>query len=212
VVAPVFVSENVCDAWDWTPVTPGVMWRLLLMSDGHLEGHLQVLARGTLRLELVETALALEAEEGGGSWVEVPAVADGMAWPRRRRQVRLVGADGVALVHATSVWDAALYDRVMGPDEGRTIWEALHAARFGTARRVLGVRYGRCAELGRVFGCEEGSMMWSREVLLKRERRPMVVVSEILSPRLEEYVGPMTAPTDGYFELLARNIEEISVS
>lgn len=187
------------------------------MSDGHLEGHLQALSGYALRLELVETALVVrgggEGWPGGGDAVSeaAAAAAEGMAYPRRRRQIRLVDAQGRVVVHATSLWDAALYDRVMGPDEGRAIWEALHVARFGTARRVLGVRYGTCDELRGVFGVDEGASMWSRDMLLKRDRKPMVVVSEILSPMLDKCIpnaGRMTMPTADYDAILARNCSE----
>jgi chorismate-pyruvate lyase len=202
VVKPVFRSENTGDAWDATPVTSAPLWRLLLMSDGDLEGHLQAVTSGDLRLELVESTLLAQVAAERPEPAHHPPVAD-LPWPRRQRQVRLLDAHRRVLVHATSVWDAALYDHIMGADEARTTWEALNTARFGTARKVLGVQYGRCAAFGR------DELLWARDLLLKRDRRPMVVVREILSPALARYLGPMTPPLEGYADALARTTREL---
>lgn len=139
---------------------------------------------------------------GGGSEGEL---FQELPLPWRRRRIHLVDGHGRVLVHATSWWDATLYDRVMGADESRTIWQALNDAEFGIARKVVAVEYGPCPpELERDFACGDQGV-WARHVVLKRDRRPMVILCEILAPALQHHLGPMTGPFEGYEELLEKS-------
>lgn len=218
VLEPSFKTKNIGDAWDMTPVTENAYWRLMLMSDGHLEGHLHVMTSGQLRMELVETLLMSEmparVNNGCGNGVGGIGFSAGfgqdtllklLPQPWRRRQIHLLDNQGRVLVHATSWWDASLYDTILGPDESRTIWQALNDLKFGIARSVLGVEFGPCpAKLRDEFSCGDTGV-WARHMVLKRDRRPMAILCEILSPTLAEYLGPMTEPFEGYEQLLEEN-------
>ena len=82
----------------------------------------------------------------------------------------------------------------MGSNEHRPLWERFVDLKLHVSRKVLTVYFGTCDELAPVFGVPKGTYMWARDYLFRINQRPFLIVHEIMSPQLQQYLGDIVPP------------------
>ncbi|GAQ80691.1 hypothetical protein KFL_000600080 [Klebsormidium nitens] len=158
-------------------------WRVLLLSDGSVTRHLQLLSDfGSV------TADCFQMAEIGDDLAGLPPGAELVPGPRVQRQVWLRTADGQPLVYAASWWSAR---EVRGylKEVQKPIWVNLSETRAELYRDVQRLYLGFSDELERAFGVP--GPFWSRHYVFYHDGRPLTLIYEVFSRSLEQYIGPM---------------------
>ena len=197
------------------PAPPGLAalppaWRLLLLSDGSVTRHLQLLTGGAVEVQVLDQRLL----EGAADLATLPPSAREIAGPILQRRVLLrvaaaaatepsggggggrptPSAHPPALIFATSWWNVADAAATLATT-ARPIWTSLASTRSELFREIRGVECGGNPALSRAFGLERvgdkgvPTTLWGRHYLFHRGGRPLTAIYEVFSPRLGEWLG-----------------------
>eukprot|EP00850_Spirogloea_muscicola_P001615 SM000006S19380 [mRNA] locus=s6:419977:421148:+ [translate_table: standard] len=157
-------------------------WRVLLLSDGSVTRHLQLLADcGAIAADCFQMAPIGQDVAG------LPPSVALIPGPRLQRQVFLRSSSGQALVYAASWWAtetaAAVLQQVQRP-----MWVSLSAQRTELFRDVQRLYLGYSKPLERAFGTE--GPFWARLYVFYRDGKAITLIYEVFSPALDQYLGP----------------------
>ncbi len=181
-VAPWFRLDGVWEGEE-ADVPPGMLspwWRLLLLSDGSLTRHLQFITGQEVSVQVIDMAPVGWAQEGA------PVELSQIPGPWVRRQVWLQTDTGERLVYATSWWPADLVDQYL-QNRDWPIWTSLRELRLELYRDIRRLYYGNCGELAQAFA--SSGPFWGRHYLFWHQGRPLTLIYEVLSSRLNRYLG-----------------------
>lgn len=155
-------------------------WKLLLLSDGSVTRHLQVLTGESTEVDVIDMSAIGMAPD------QAPPFLDLITGPRLRRQVWLRTAAGQRLAYAASWWDAAQVDDYLA-NRRLPMWASLAAQKAELYRELCQVVKGRCAALEEAFSCN--SPLWGRYYFFWHAGKPLTLVYEVFSPALQQYLG-----------------------
>ena len=168
-------------------------WKVLLLSDGSVTRHLQLLTGAPPTVEVLEMSRLAPGASAG-----LPDGADLLVPPLTQRRVVLKhGGTGEALVYAASWWNEGAAAAALGAAPSAQMWTSLAATRAELYRDIRAVYLGGCPFLEGVLGEEEGSddasrrLLWGRHYLFWKEGAPLTVVYEVFSPALQAWLGPL---------------------
>mmetsp|Transcript_24718 Transcript_24718/g.84549 ORF Transcript_24718/g.84549 Transcript_24718/m.84549 type:complete len:294 (+) Transcript_24718:169-1050(+) len=164
-------------------------WKVLLLSDGSVTRHLQLLTDIKVEVGLVD-------ETAVGTTFGTPAGTERIEGPLLQRQVYLRRAGGESLAYAASWWSEADMAEYMR-DNDKPIWQNLAARRAELYREVQRVYLGHNEELEREFGHK--GPFWGRHYTFWHDGRPLTLIYEVFSPRLEKWLG--TSHPEGFESL-----------
>ncbi len=185
-------------------------WRLLLLSDGSVTRHLQLLTGAAVSVEVLDQRVLTSPAE----LAALPPSAREIAGPILQRRVLLRvagkaeeegaatgGSDATrppALVFATSWWNVADAAATLSTT-ARPIWTSLASTRSELFREIRGVEHGGNESLAHAFRVTGGGMgdpatttpppLWGRHYLFHRGGRPLTAIWEVFSPRLGDWLG-----------------------
>jgi chorismate--pyruvate lyase len=158
-------------------------WRLLLLGDGSPTRHLEVLSGDPVRIELI--AMAPEDPWDAISAAAAPPERSELPGPLLRRQVWLC-CGSTTLAWAESWWNRDQADHHLRQRE-QPIWSSLTSDRAELFREVDGLALVRAPWLEERLGAH--GPLWSRHYRFFRAGRPLTVIREVFSPRLEQWLG-----------------------
>lgn len=156
-------------------------WRLLLLSDGSVTRHLQLLTGAPVAVNCLSMAPVSASDN------ELPASVAALKHPLLQREVLLCNQHdgGKALVHATSWWNIDEASSSL-PDPKKPIWVSLSQARKELYREIKAVGLGGSPLLEQYF--EEKGPFWGREYLFWSGNKPLTLIHEVFSPALKKYM------------------------
>lgn len=187
-ISPSYTAESAQFTDIASTLTPSVFWRFVLLSDGHIIQHLTSLTNGRVRLTLLGTSFSPEVG-------------------KVQRRIALLGADGYALLYATSTWTYDMYYRMMAGREQTPVWEIFRLHRLAVSRGISAVHFGTCASLERYFDVPRGSGMWARDYVFRQNGMPFLNVHEVFSPKLASCLGPVIPP-DGIVNATGTHVSD----
>ena len=158
-------------------------WRLLLLGDGSPTRHLEVLSGEPVRIELI--AMAADSCWEASATAAPPAECADLPGPLLRRQVWLC-CGSTTLAWAESWWNSTEAERHLRHRE-QPIWSSLTSDRAELFREVDGLALVRAPWLQERLG--GSGPLWSRHYRFFRAGRPLTVIREVFSPRLERWLG-----------------------
>ncbi|YAI82747.1 MAG: chorismate lyase [cyanobacterium endosymbiont of Rhopalodia sterrenbergii] len=157
-------------------------WQIMLLGDGSLTRHLQLLTTENTEVDLIDMSLIDRDEDGA------PVQIKNVLEPRLRRQVWLRTASGQRLAYATSWWNVSHIDEYL-QNRSLPIWESLSQSNTELYRDIQGIYYGNSSTLEEAFG--EKGPFWGRHYLFWHDRKPLTLIYEVFSPYLRKYLGPI---------------------
>lgn len=191
-------SLSISNDFDFArPITSNLAWALLLAGDGHIVRQLRSVIQAEVYVRVLPVGTEMDAETDAETErldLGAPSAINSVPQPWRRRHIELVDEHGHVLVYAASWWNAEWYDRVLGSNQDMPFWEALDVLRIPASRDVQQLYWGDNKELEKIF-CRTGPF-WARHYLFAQKRVPFVLVYEVFSPYLEEFLGEMTGPAE----------------
>lgn len=158
-------------------------WRLLLLGDGSPTRHLEVLSGDPVRIELI--AMAPEDPLDRLATAAAPPECMQLPGPLLRRQVWLC-CGSTTLAWAESWWNREQADLHLR-DREQPIWSSLTSDRAELFREVDGLALVNAPWLQERLGGD--GPLWSRHYRFFRAGRPLTVIREVFSPRLEQWLG-----------------------
>lgn len=167
------------------PMTLSPTWKVMLLSDGSVTKHLQLLTNSTVQVDCLEMRNIDVSIEG------LPAIAQLIEGPRLQRQVLLSASSSpqVPLVYAASWWSARECEMYL-KDKTLPIWTSLQQQQVELYRQIDTVYLGTNPALEDIFGCK--GPFWGREYLFYHNHKPLVCISEVFSNSLQRYCGPIS--------------------
>jgi chorismate--pyruvate lyase len=159
------------------------VWQILLLGDGSLTRHLQLLTTENTEVDLID--MSLISRNGDGA----PAQIENVPEPRLRRQVWLRTASGKRLAYAASWWNANHIDEHL-QNVSLPIWESLSQSYTELYRDIQGIYHGNSSALEEAFG--EKGPFWGRHYLFWHDCKPLTLIYEVFSPYLRKYLGPLS--------------------
>lgn len=165
-----------------TPYPLSPTWKVMLLSDGSVTRHLQLLTNQRVQVECLEMKNIGEERSG------LPAATGQLEGPLVQRQVLLhiPGPHSKAYVYATSWWNAATVDEYL-TDRNQPIWVSLSQGRTELYRDILQLELGHCPYLEGRF--QATGPFWGRQYLFWHGGKPLTLIYEVFSPALEEFLG-----------------------
>lgn len=168
------------------PLNMAPPWKVMLLSDGSVTRHLQLLTDLPVQVDCLEMRNVGHSTEG------LPPGVEAIPGPRTQRQVllRLPDADKgskVAMVYACSWWDAAHVSEYL-KDSSRPIWESLSQGRTELYRDIQQVYCGHSDYLEEKF--HTAGPFWGRHYVFWHNGKPLTLIYEVFSTALEQYLGP----------------------
>nr|YP_002049026.1 hypothetical protein PCC_0375 [Paulinella chromatophora]ACB42816.1 hypothetical protein PCC_0375 [Paulinella chromatophora] len=153
-------------------------WRLLLLGDGGLTHHFQLITGETVAIDL----LAMEQQE---SQHTDPIEIAELIIPIIRRQVWLL-CGKEKLAWAESWWNQEQAEQNL-PDKDIPIWNSLIKGKVELFREVTGLALVNALWLEQTFNCQ--GPFWSRHYRFFKDGNELTVIREVFSPALEEGLG-----------------------
>nr|YP_009530626.1 hypothetical protein PMNZ_371 [Paulinella micropora]APP88156.1 hypothetical protein PCKR_369 [Paulinella micropora]AQX44923.1 hypothetical protein PFK_369 [Paulinella micropora]AXY63315.1 hypothetical protein PMNZ_371 [Paulinella micropora] len=157
-------------------------WRLILLGDGSLTRHLQLLTGQPVQIELI----GMEHQEVAGA--KDPLEVSELAVPLIKRQVWLCCC-GQKLAWAESWWNREQAAQNL-LDKSLPIWRSLTIKRAELFREVDGLALVNESWLEQSFDCT--GPFWSRHYRFFRNSKELTVIREVFSPALEMWLGAST--------------------
>jgi chorismate--pyruvate lyase len=159
-------------------------WRLLLLSDGSVTRHLQLLTGSRVKVECLSMVDIGESLEG------LPPGAEIIPGPRVERQVLLQGGSRgdeprTNLVYACSWWNADRVDEFL-KDKSKPIWVSLSEGQVEIYREIQYVHQGHNESLEEVFKCK--GPFFGRRYIFWHQSKPLCLIYEVFSPKLSSYI------------------------
>lgn len=155
------------------------VWNLLLLSDGSVTRHLQVLSGEPTQINLIDMSPIGDSTDGAPGYIQQ------INGPRMRRQVWLHNSFDAPLAYASSWWDASLVDAYL-KNKSLPIWASLAAQKAELYRQILCVQQGHSEALENAFGCP--GPFWGRYYFFWHDQKPLTLIYEVFSPRLQCYL------------------------
>ncbi|KAI3425032.1 hypothetical protein D9Q98_008410 [Chlorella vulgaris] len=170
-----------------TPYQLSPSWKLLLLSDGSVTRHLQLMTNERVEVECLEMRDIGDQREG------LPPQTAAIEGPLVQRQVLLHIPDphSRAYVYASSWWSAATVDQYL-KDRSQPIWVSLSQGRTELYREILQLELGNCPFLEERFQCE--GPFWGRQYLFWHDGKPLTLIYEVFSNQLEQFLGNPRQP------------------
>ncbi|MBW4424794.1 MAG: chorismate lyase [Nostoc desertorum CM1-VF14] len=156
------------------------IWQLLLLGDGSLTRHLQLLTGERTEVDLIDMSEIGINSDGAPKAIQL------LGRPRIRRQVWLRKVCGQRLAYTTSWWTANHVNEYLQKNN-LPIWESLTSQRIEFYRDVQGIHYGKSVALELAFG--QTGPFWGRHYLFWHQGQPLTLIYEVLSPYLRKYIG-----------------------
>jgi chorismate lyase len=155
-------------------------WQMFLLGDGSTTRHLQLLTGEAISVDVVDMSLI------GMSPDQASELIQAVPGPRLRRQVWLKTASGQRLAYATSWWEASHVDEYLR-NQSLPIWSSLADLRLELYRDIREVFLGCSEALEMAFECP--GPFWGRYYLFWHDGKPLTLIYEVFSSRLERYLG-----------------------
>jgi chorismate lyase len=153
---------------------------MFLLGDGSTTRHLQLLTGEAISVDVVDMSLIGMSPDQSSELIQaVPG-------PRLRRQVWLKTASGQRLAYATSWWEASHVDEYLR-NQSLPIWSSLADLRLELYRDIREVFLGCSEALEMAFECP--GPFWGRYYLFWHDGKPLTLIYEVFSSRLERYLG-----------------------
>eukprot|EP00195_Chlamydomonas_chlamydogama_P003558 CAMPEP_0202921130 /NCGR_PEP_ID=MMETSP1392-20130828/77231_1 /ASSEMBLY_ACC=CAM_ASM_000868 /TAXON_ID=225041 /ORGANISM="Chlamydomonas chlamydogama, Strain SAG 11-48b" /LENGTH=217 /DNA_ID=CAMNT_0049614677 /DNA_START=156 /DNA_END=809 /DNA_ORIENTATION=- len=161
-------------------------WKVLLLSDGSVTRHLQLMTNSTVKVDCLEMKSIGHEVEG------LPLGTDIIQGPRVQRQVLLrAGESQEPLVYASSWWNEKQVDEYL-KDKSKPIWVSLSQGHVELYREVQQLYYGHNSTVERYLGCE--GPLWGRHYFFWHDGAPLTLIYEVFSNKLAEFLGPLSPP------------------
>ncbi len=171
------MSNPLTPLWHASPTEPLPLppaWRLLLLNDGFTTRNLQIICNSPI------TATVL----GRDPSLVAPPSAQKLSAPLIQRQVVLHNAAQEPLMVGISWWNQSqakhyLDERPLGTrlrEDQQELFRELQAVYLGTSERIANL-------LG------QPGPFWGRHYMLWANQKPLTLIYEVFSPRLEHYLG-----------------------
>lgn len=162
--------------------TTSPFWRLLMLSDGSMTRHLQLLAGTKVKVECMSMT-----EIGDETSNLPPEVITSIQGPRTQRQVLLrAGPDLAPLVYAASWWNSDLINKFL-KDKEKPIWVSLAEDRIELHREILTVHKGYNNKIKELLQCQGDGPLYGRRYIFWNDGKPLCVIYEVFSDKLEAY-------------------------
>jgi len=156
--------------------------RVILLSDGSVTRHLQLLTGLAVRTE------CREMRPIGRDLRGLPPEVGAIEGPLLQRQVFLRHpVSGEPLLYAASWWNAETAGEVL-KDAELPMWVSLEEQRRGLYRDLQEVCLGDSEFLESAFGA--WGPLWGRSYTFYLDGAPLTVVYEVFSPGLDAFLGP----------------------
>lgn len=170
-------------------VTPNGFARFIILTDGHLPQLLSIAIRHPLTLQHIHTHIPQ-------TWPKLTS-SSRCSYPSNpvRRSVVFVDQHQKALLYSTSVWCPIAFQQYMSNNQNLPIWIAFADHSIHLSRELLAVHNGTCPQVAAKFGFSNSTKIWARDIIFRENARPFLYLHQMLSPALEEHVGPMRLPT-----------------
>eukprot|EP00878_Enallax_costatus_P008979 GHUV01009391.1.p1 GENE.GHUV01009391.1~~GHUV01009391.1.p1 ORF type:complete len:278 (+),score=43.03 GHUV01009391.1:691-1524(+) len=164
-------------------------WKMMLLSDGSVTRHLQLLTGQPVTVECLQMELL-----SGPQLHKPPDKALEIPGPLVQRQVLLwsQATPRVPLVYAASWWASATVDSYLA-DKNLPIWVSLAKGHMELYREIQQVYYGHNQDLEQHFGCS--GPFWGRQYYFWHNGAPLTLIHEVFSNKLDAYLGE--APKQG---------------
>ncbi len=165
--------------------------RLLLLGDGLTTRSLATLTHEPIRAHLLDTGrveLLAEQRAVPKSMQRLGQDLARLGSPLMRRRVCLWGAASQQpWLYATSWWNPAHLAQYL-PHPDLPIGQNLVQEKLETFREVRRLYYGEAEPIARLLNCP--GPFWARHYLLFHRGRPLTVIYEVFSSRLQAKVVP----------------------
>ncbi|CAI5507039.1 unnamed protein product [Closterium sp. Naga37s-1] len=170
------------------------LWRMMLLSDGSVTRHLELLLGEQVTVDCVEMRGI------GHALLGLPPGTALVPGPRVQRQVHLKPPSGEVLVYAASWWAAEEVKTAL-PAVQQPVWKTLQQQRTELFRSLERLYYGSSPHLERIFGVP--GPFWARHYFFYSHGRPLTLIYEAFSPRLDAVLGDSSH--DGVLQCPANN-------
>lgn len=157
-------------------------WRLLLLSDGSVTRHLNLLTECHVSVDCVEMRHVGQNLEG------LPPDVALIPGPRVQRQVYLRTKEGEILAYAASWWAAEEVNKYL-KEVQEPMWVNFSRERMELFRSIQRIYVGNSKPLEEAFQIR--GPFWARHYLFYHSGRPLTLIYEVFSRSLEKYLGPM---------------------
>ncbi|GLC59123.1 hypothetical protein PLESTB_001450700 [Pleodorina starrii] len=212
------------------------IWKVLLLSDGSVTRHLQLISGSPVSVECLSmrnvgwtleglppgtelipgprvqrqvllrcpeprppsgaSELTASRRDGirGGRNGEAPTGVAGQSPPQSSPQSSPLPPQSSSalqpLVFASSWWNADTIDEYLR-DKSQPIWLSLSQGHVELYREVHALFRGDSPPLEELLGCR--GPFWGRQYIFWSGGRPLTLIYEVFSPRLQQYLGPQQA-------------------
>jgi len=164
----------------WQSLNPS--WKVILLSDGSVTRHLQLLTGLPVSVECIEM------RDIGRDISGLPKDVEQLQGDIVQRQVFLrTGSIAKVQVYAASWWNKDEVECYL-KDQEKPIWVSLCEGRTEMYREIKRCYYGNSPKLQRVF--ENTGPFWARHYIFWHGGKPLTIVYEVFSPSLGEYLRP----------------------
>eukprot|EP00798_Chlamydomonas_sp_ICE-L_P030892 gene30892-35939_t len=155
----------------WLKLNEPKLWEMLLLSDGSVTRHLQLLTNAQIKVDCLEMCKI------GHAFDPLPEGVAQIKGPRVQREVILRAGDGsdLPLVYASSWWNESQVDEYL-KDKSKPIWASLSQGNMELYREVQQVYYGHNSLLESQLGCE--GPFWGRHYFFWNNGRPLTLIYE----------------------------------
>jgi len=174
-------------------------WKMLLLSDGSVTRHVELLTGRDVEVECLEMAEVDFNNNNNNNNNNVsssspPLDALGISGPVLQRQVYLYSeAEADPLVYAVSWWNKAKADAFL-TDVESPIWVNLSENKTELFREVKALYRGHSPELDKAMGVE--GPYWGRHYCFWHGGEPLTVIYEAFSNKLDDYLSDTSCATE----------------
>lgn len=160
---------------------------MLLLSDGSVTRHLELLTGTSVEVDCFDMRVLEEKEDP-------PPLNEALVirGPLIQRQV-LLRAGNEVQAYAASWWCAETVDGFLR-DRKIPIWTSLSASKTELYREVHGLHRGIHPKLESEF--QRKGPFWGRHYTFHHDGKPLTVIYEVFSPSLERHLGPGSPRND----------------
>lgn len=90
-------------------------------------------------------------------------------------------------MYAASWWSASEVDHYL-TDRDKPIWVSLSLGHIELYREIQHLWHGHSERCEELLGCK--GPFWARQYFFWHNGKPLTLIYEVFSPRLEKYLGP----------------------
>ncbi|KAJ9506872.1 hypothetical protein QJQ45_026454 [Haematococcus lacustris] len=194
----------------WHSLSKDLLWQVLLLSDGSVTRHLQLMTGRPVSVDCLDMSNIGSRADGlppgvsaiPGPWVQRQVLLRPQPLTPHAHHTDLSTSSCVAegsgeagpsragpplpLVYACSWWAAGEVDGFLA-ERSLPIWMSLSQKRVELYRQVQHVYHGHCPQLEATMGCQ--GPFWGRQYFFWHNGQPLTLIYEIFSPRMAEYLG-----------------------